>query len=208
MLGGVALVGLAILIATPLVARDKLPDAGSLAWVGAIPFAGGLIASLLSEIGGIRAALAVCGGTAVVFLTMVFAFVADRIAAGQVSRPAVAALRACGSNSGPIGEFGYFKPGLVFYAQRRVEVLWHPLFVGQFVRRFPDARLMTRTDLLPELKGELPREFVVLDRRPAFLRPEREIVVLGRPAAQEPVTPAALRLSDRAANRASSGTAR
>ncbi|MGQ0634772.1 MAG: ArnT family glycosyltransferase [Planctomycetaceae bacterium] len=210
-LGGITLVGLAILVATPIAARRAFPDAVSLAWVGLVPLLGGLAATWLSERGNLRGALAAYGATAALFLTTLFAFVADRIAAGQVSRPAVAALQSRGLNSGPIGEFGHFKPGLVFYAAKRVEVLWHPLFVGQFLRRFPDARLMTRIDLLPDLAGELPPQFVVLDRRPAFLRPDREIVVLGRAPTVNPATRSEIqpqvRFADRASSTASSDTA-
>lgn len=182
MLGGAACLGLAILIGCPRIPPEKLPDGRILGLVGIAPLVGGLAALGLMQRQHLRAALGVYAMTAVVFLAASFGFAAARVAALQTSKPAVAALRSADKSVGPIGVFGDFRPGLVFYSGARVENLWHPIFVGRFLRRFPDACLVMRAELLPLVEAELPPDMTVVDRRRAFMK-SREIVVLRRQAA-------------------------
>jgi 4-amino-4-deoxy-L-arabinose transferase-like glycosyltransferase len=180
-----ALVGVAILVAVPIVAHKYQVADASLGLVGAPLLIGALSGFVLTERGRVERAMAALCGTAVLFLVALFGYAAVVVDRHQNSELFAAAIRAIApGGDARLVTWRYFRPGLVYYFNGRVDV----------VRQRPDAArslehtgspvfLLTREDEYRALAESLPRDVKVLARSPWFLQSDRTLVLVGRETA-------------------------
>jgi 4-amino-4-deoxy-L-arabinose transferase-like glycosyltransferase len=177
--GALAVVGLAITIALPLVARRVFPGEETIGLVGLIPLTGGVLAILLHYRKKLSAAVSVVGVTSVLFSLTMFGVVAVCVSRHQNSASLVKI--AAGHKSGDyrLATFAHAESSVVYYAKRRVERLDDPADVAQFFEKSPESYLITNGDRWAELKPHLPPDVAIVAREPRFLK-GGEVYLLGR----------------------------
>jgi 4-amino-4-deoxy-L-arabinose transferase-like glycosyltransferase len=178
----VAAAGLGILVVVPLVARRFLPGEQMLGLVG-LPLVGGAVAcAVFAERRQIVRALASLTVASVIFLLGVFGFAAVQVARHQ-STPALADAfrRHSRADRVRLATYGYFRPGLVYYCDHRIEQLPDPNQVAEFLQANSDrAFLVTTEEAYRQLEPLLPAQFGVLERGPWFLKSGQTVVLLGK----------------------------
>ncbi|HTM54786.1 MAG TPA: glycosyltransferase family 39 protein [Pirellulales bacterium] len=180
--GTVGVVGVAMMVALPIVAHVYLDGGWALGLIGAIPLLLACVGWLASERGqvvGSSTALACLGAMLCLALFAGGAAYVDRFqdtpALGEQLAYAVP-----GSPSAPLASYRFFRPSLVFYSGRYVEKLSAPEDVAQFFDSHPGEAFLVTTDAeLAKLRGQLPLDVSVLTSRRRFLR-SGELVLLGR----------------------------
>ena len=183
-LGSLAVVGVSLIIGLPIAALTILPGEAWLGVVGCVPIAGAWLAWTFSQQGNLHRALQSLAATALAISLALFGWVLPRVDRHQTSENIVAAIR--DRDQSPetpfqLMTYRFSQPSLIFYAQRRIHNWGEATKVEEFFRQFPnDAYVITRSENLPELQPILPADVVVLERRPQFLRRNREVVLLGR----------------------------
>ncbi|MBX3441312.1 MAG: glycosyltransferase family 39 protein [Planctomyces sp.] len=197
--GTLAGVGLALLIAlpavglTPLGGRPLLERLGvngaltapvaSLAWLGVIPLAGGLLAMELQR-RDLRMRAAWCASLAgMAFTATVLIGAAGVLDPHQTSFPLTQAAEATrrGDAPQPLGAYRHFPPSLVFYAGRRVERLRTLHEAAEFLSQHPEAALITTDSGIEQLEAGCGPLFQVVDARPRFPRTGDVFVIERRP---------------------------
>jgi 4-amino-4-deoxy-L-arabinose transferase-like glycosyltransferase len=154
-------------------------------WTPAIPLVLGAAAfAWYSERQKIQAAVASLAAAGAMFLVTLFAPVAAQIDAGQTSHVFAQALRHNGAQNPPrLATWRYFRPGLVFYVNARVEPLRLPEQAVDWLNdEGANAWLLTTEEEYAALARSLPQDVVVLRRRPWFLKSDRNLVLLSRGA--------------------------
>jgi 4-amino-4-deoxy-L-arabinose transferase-like glycosyltransferase len=179
-----ALVGVSLVIGLPIAALTILPGEAWLGAVGCVPVGGAWIAWRLSRDGSLHRALPSLAVTALVLALALFGVVLPQIDRHQTSENLVTSIRdhdQTPETPFQLMTYRFSQPSLIFYARRRIHNWGETAKVDEFFRQFPnDAYLITRSENLPELQSVLPADIVVLERRPQFLRRNREVVLLGR----------------------------
>jgi len=178
-LGSLAVVGLGIMIAMPILAYYLLPGYWPLALVGLVPLIGGGYCLWLSEHDRIPASVVTCTITSLLFCVAMFGIAAPRVGRLQNSQPLVAQAAKFQGGAPRVATYDYFVPSLVFYAQSPVARYAQPDDVREFFSTTSNAYLITRVEALEQLRGVLPRDVDVLARQRRFLR-RGEVVLLGR----------------------------
>src|SRR5262245_49347779 len=135
-----AAVGLGILIVVPLVARRFLPGEPMLGLAGLPLIVGAVACALFAERRQIVRTLASLTVASVIFLALVFGFAAVQVDRHQ-NTPALgeAIRRHSGTDQVRIATYGYFRPGLVYYCDHRIEQLPGPNQVAEFLRANSDS---------------------------------------------------------------------
>ena len=174
--GTVALVGVAMLVALPIIARRYLHDDWLLAAVAIIPLSAAVIGLVAAERGRIGQSLATLATLGIVFVAALFGFGSARVDRYQ-DTPWLAATIATATPPGEqpaIGSFRCFRPSYVFYTGAAIGEFESAAEVEAFFAAHPDAAFVITTDeAYQKIAGELPREITVLDSHPRFLRPAR-----------------------------------
>jgi 4-amino-4-deoxy-L-arabinose transferase-like glycosyltransferase len=176
--GGLFLVGLSIVIATPFVAASLLGEHKVFALVGLIPLGGGLvglISLVIQERKGLPHIFAV---TSVLFLIAVFAWAGPEVSRFQEGPLLAEVVQNRSDGAARIATYKYFSPGLVFYAGHRVDRLHATDDIPKFFEE-PSAWLVTTQECLPGLKASLPNDVEIVSRYRKFLRSE-EVLLLRR----------------------------
>lgn len=180
--GTVALAGVGMLVALPIVAHIFMNDDWTLALVGLIPLAAAVVGLVYCERGQARNAAWTMSALGVVLAVVMFGYGAARVDRYQISPPLAQAIAdATPSGEQPaIGSFHFFRPSFVFYTEHPVAELHGPEEVTAFFVAHPDSAFLITTDeRIERLDGALPPGIVVLDKRPRFLQ-KGNVLLLGR----------------------------
>jgi hypothetical protein len=185
--GILAFVGLAIVLAMPIVAKVFLARDLLLGLFGLAPLCGGVVALYFAERDQPRRAATTLAVTAVAFITGLFGFAVLRVDKFQNSEMFAGLIHESSSTSRPhVAQYDYARPSVVFYTRQHVKACQTPEQVGDFFRQHAeDAFLLTPEDQLSQLATVLPKGVSVLERSPSFLR-KGQIVLLGRPSGAAP----------------------
>jgi 4-amino-4-deoxy-L-arabinose transferase-like glycosyltransferase len=177
-LGSLALVGIGLCVALPIVAYYLLPGEYWLGAIGLAPLAGGLALLWQYRQQAFARIVPTMAVMAIAFSVSLFGIAGPRISLHQNSQPLVSAAEQF-TTAPKLGTFAESTPSLVYYAADRVERLYDPDQVREFLLRSPDALVVTRTKSLETLRAALPDDVTVLERERKFLRRD-DIVLLGR----------------------------
>jgi 4-amino-4-deoxy-L-arabinose transferase-like glycosyltransferase len=180
--GTVALAGIGMLIAFPIVAHVLLGGDWMLGAVGLVPLAAAAVGLRFGERGQARAAAATMATLGVVLAITLFGYGAARVDRYQMT-PALAESIAAHTPAGhepAIASFHFFRPSFVFYTDQPI-----PQFrTAEQVRAFFDAHresafLITTDERMRRIESDLPSDVAVLETRPRFLQ-SGKVVLLGR----------------------------
>jgi 4-amino-4-deoxy-L-arabinose transferase-like glycosyltransferase len=175
-----AVVGLGLLIALPIIAKHVLPGESHLALIGLIPLAGGMVGLWANETQRRRLALGVLGGVAASFVVALFGYGAERVDRFQNSHIVAGWLHELSPHTEPaVAAFEYWRPSLVYYSKLRIQDMNADEVADLFADRSDETFVVTTDESLQRLDGRLPDDVRVLRRTKRFLEPE-QIVLLGR----------------------------
>lgn len=196
-LGITSLVGVAFLVGIPIAAERFLPGDGWLGVVGVVPLAAGVIALLWSERDQPRRAAYFFAGFAVVFTTLLFGGVANRVDLHQHNDILLEAIATRGADV-RVASYGMLEPSWVFYGQRPVDELavqevstttstwiersnvWSKkpnLSVNEMLDQSQKCVIITSDYFLPLLQEELPAGYEVIAEAPYFMRKGNLVLV-------------------------------
>jgi len=187
------LVGLAIMVAIPLVSLKYLPGETWLAAIGLIPLAGALVASFFQRRQRIPQAAWTVAVTAVAFTTALFGWAAPRVDRHQQNHILLAAVERAGGNP-RVGAFGRLEPTWIFYGGRPIDELtldasesdngraglWKPKprpSAAEFFGQGDDRFIITTDRRWDQLRAALPPQAAIVAECPLFLRRERLLLV-------------------------------
>ncbi len=179
--GTVALAGLGLAVALPIVAHVFLDDDWILGAVGMIPLVAAIVGWRMSEQRHVRGAMVTLATLGVTLSITLFGIGAPYVDRYQDS-PALAAHivdNALPHEQSAIASFRYFRPSFVFYTDQSVAKLESPAAVAAFFASDPHAYLLTTESQLETLREDLPADVTVVERRRRFLR-SGNIILLGR----------------------------
>jgi 4-amino-4-deoxy-L-arabinose transferase-like glycosyltransferase len=180
----VALAGIGLAVALPIVAHVFLNDDWILGAVGLIPLVAAVVGWRLSEQGRVQGAMITLAALGVTLAIALFGLGAAYVDRYQDS-PALAAHIVDHKQPGrapSIASFRYFRPSFVFYTDQPVAKLESPDAVRTFFDNDPHAYLLTLEGQLETLRSDLPADVTVVETRRRFLR-SGNVVLLGRAAA-------------------------
>lgn len=175
-------VGVAVLVAFPLVASWILPEERWLAVLGLIPLLGGIAAWWAAEQGKQQRAAWSVGVTALLMSPAIFALAADEIDDHRHIEQLVSTLYGEQSiHEVDVICFSSSEASWVFYAGQPIEPYFRPKdAVQELLRLSPQQQprvLMTTSRNLKYLEPHLPTEGITFSRLPYFMR-QQEIVIL------------------------------
>ena len=174
-------VGVGLLVTMPILARRYLDGDLLLGLIGLVPLLGAVVCWHWSERGQMQKSAAAFMVMAVLFITGLFGFAAARVDRHQNSEMFADLIRARSGNAPvALGSLGYFRPSLVFYADRPVGRFKLPEeAVAFFQDHSGQAYLFTTDEELPRFASALPPDVRVLASSPRFLK-SRNVLLLGR----------------------------
>ena len=179
----VALVSVGIVVAIPFVARIHLPGE-ELLGLAALPLLpAAVLAAYFTERRQITRALATLTIGAMAFSIGLFGFAAVRVDRHQNTAALAQAMNhAAPASAHRVGTFRYFRPGLVYYCNERVEQLAEAAEARAFLADDRGPAFLVTTEAEFDQMAGLPPDVSVLQRAPWFLRSGRTVVLLGRAA--------------------------
>lgn len=158
-------------------AGHELPLAGLIIGIG--PLVGGMVALILAEQKRPRQAVVGLAIASVVFVTSLLGFAAVRADRHQTSEEiaAIANDFAAGDKI-TVGQYRYFRPSLIYYTRQTVTECKTTDDLERFFAVPGKSVLVTTMAKFDRIAETLPRDIVVLDRRPQF--PQKgTVLVLG-----------------------------
>lgn len=191
-LGITAMVGLGFVIGVPLVAARFLPGEGWLGSIGMILIAGSIVALICNERSQPAKSAGVFAGTAVIFTTVLFGVVADRVDSHQQIDHILGAISKRDART-RIASYGLLEPSWVFYSGQSIDELsvsadqspspaWLErhgkwirkpvLCVEDILKRTEPYLIITSDEYLPRLERELVGGFDVIAKAEYFLHEE------------------------------------
>ncbi|MGQ0637557.1 MAG: ArnT family glycosyltransferase [Planctomycetaceae bacterium] len=179
----VALVGVGIVVVSPIAARMFLGET-TWAWLAGVPLlAAAGAAAICSERRRIAPALnSLVAGTAA-FLLAIFALAAIEVDRHQNTARLGGLIRERSAGTVPqIASYGYFRPSLVGYAGAPVDVFTQTGPTQRFLHEHPrHGYLLISEREFQNHRHALPADVQVLAREPWFLKPGAQVLLLGRP---------------------------
>jgi 4-amino-4-deoxy-L-arabinose transferase-like glycosyltransferase len=182
--GCLALIGIAVAIAVPMVARRYLPGEEWLGLLGLVPLAGGVACMGLVAARSYKPAAAALAATAVGFVTMLFAVGTERIDRHQASHRLWEAVYARSADP-QIASYKVLEPSWVFYSGRFIRefgaLLDRPSRenVAAYLAHSPDAFVITTEKKLAEVSHALSPNVGIIATAPYFLKDGETLVLLG-----------------------------
>lgn len=176
-----ALAGLAVSIALPVVAGHLLGSGMHLTVIG-LPFMiGGALCWWWHRCSKPTHTLAAFAASAAAFGLLIFAYGAVEVGRYQNGRLIADAIRERASGDDlVVRTYGYWRPSLIYYLGHHVGQIFEDEQAKRFCENWPDdGFLVTTADRLDRIADLLPRDVVVLARTRWFLRPA-ELLLLGR----------------------------
>jgi 4-amino-4-deoxy-L-arabinose transferase-like glycosyltransferase len=181
--GCLAIVGIAVAVAVPMVAKSYLPGEEWLGLLGLVPLAGGVACIGLVAARSYQPAAATLAATAISFVTMLFAISTERIDRHQTAHQLWTAISARSANP-QIASYKVLEPSWVFYGGRFIREFGSAAGtasqenVAAHLAHSPDAFVITTKKRLTELSSSLPPNVAVIASAPYFLKQGETIVVL------------------------------
>ncbi len=169
-------VGLAIIVAVPIAARFVLPGEELIGLVGLILIAGGCLCLYYAKRRHLRQVATVFACTAVIFLTAMFAFAAQRVDRHQNAKRLLALIHGDGADTAPICAYRFFRQSMVYYAGHPVQCCDNPEQLQQFLDQAPQAYVITLDKYQAEVDGKHPGRFRELARQQRFLATDQMVV--------------------------------
>lgn len=181
--GTVGLTGLGILIVTPIIAQIYLPEERLLGLAGLPLLPGAALGIYFANRRHIALALGSLTAAAVAFMLTLFGVAAVQVDRHQNTPPFAETIHRHRPIDGArIGVFRYFRPGLVYYCNDRIEMLADTNAATRFLDASAgSAFLVTTEGEYAQLASVLPPRFKVLERSPFFLKSGQTLVLLGDP---------------------------
>jgi len=175
-----AVIGLGMTIALPLVAAHYLPGEELLGLIGLVPLAAGGLGLLLLRFGRRKQTAGLFAAAAVALATLLCAYAAQRVDSHQRNDVLLAAIDRHG-DSPRVVAYGALEPTWVYYGERPVEYLGagDPEPAARELTQQDDAFAICTRRHYEKLKERLPADFDVLAASPYFMR-SGELVVVGR----------------------------
>lgn len=196
-----SLIGLAMIIAVPLVARRTLPGEEWLAAIGAIPLVGGAAALASAWKGRNQRAAMVFALSSVLMVISLLSFAAARVDRHRQNLSMLEEVRRL-NGSASFAAVGCLEPSWIFYDGQPIEELslassgscgkrwvdvggqWTAkpwLDLQEFTARHPDAAIITTDEQGEALLAALPADYAVVAEGPYFLR-KNTLLILARDA--------------------------
>jgi 4-amino-4-deoxy-L-arabinose transferase-like glycosyltransferase len=174
------IVGVAILVAVPIVTRKYLAGEWTPALVGLIPLSGAVVGLWLAERGQQRQSLIVLAVVGILFCTGLLGIAVLPIDAHQNSQMFTELMRQQSAEKPHLAAFKYSPPSLVFYGRQPLAKLDSVDDIVTFFRTHPDdAFLITLDKNYEQIVPRLPSDITILKQDRRFLKPGN-IVLLGR----------------------------
>ena len=170
-------VGLCIIVAVGVAAWIYLPGEELIGMVGLILIAGGYLCLYYAKRQHRERAVAVFTCMAVIFLTAVFGFAAQRVDSHQNAKRLMARIRGDSRESAPVCAYRFFRQSMVYYAGQPVEHCITPEQLRQYIERTPNAYVITLDKYESEIKEKYPDQFRVLARERRFLATDDMVVL-------------------------------
>jgi 4-amino-4-deoxy-L-arabinose transferase-like glycosyltransferase len=182
--GTVAAVGVGILVIAPRLSMHLLGDRIDVTWSGILPIVVAFLGFVFSERRRVRLAMGVLAvGTALFFISL-FGPGAIQADGFQNNDDLARVIRSHSAGLPRIAVFMYFRPGLVYYTNARVERIYRPEDVWDYFCRHSDGAFLITTEVqYNRLAPALAPDVKVLARGKWFLDHERMLVLLGRQSA-------------------------
>jgi len=172
-------VGVAMIVALPIVIHFFLPGEWMLGLVGVVLVVGGVLSLVFAERGLPGRAMGTCAVTAVAFLTAMFGFAALRVDRYQNAPTLIAEIRRVSPGPPELAAYRFFRESLVFYARQPVQRYEDTDRLAEFLFDAEHPYVVTTNEHEQELRERFGNDLSVLIRQPRFLH-SGELVVLGR----------------------------
>lgn len=196
-----ALVGVGMIIALPLVASRYFPGEGWLGMAGLIPLIGAVLGLVFFETDRVRSAGIAFGVMSVALTTFLFGFAINRVDRHQQNDVLLAAIEQNSPNP-HVGAFGCLEPTWVYYGGRPIDELtlsasnrtstdrgeWKPKprpSAADFFCNGEDRFIITTDHHWEQLRPTLPTEAIVLAECPLFLKDDRLLLIGARSPAPQ-----------------------
>ena len=186
--GCLAVVGIAVAVAVPIVAKNVTPGEEWLGLIGLVPLMGGVMCIGLACVRNYWAAAGSFSLTAIAFVTLMFALGAERVDRHQTNHQLWQAIYARSANP-QVASYRILEPSWVFYGGRPIREFSATQAAGgrlaaeqagAFLATNSDAFLITTRDRLKELALTVPQDVGIIEETPYFLKEGERLVVLGR----------------------------
>ena len=174
-------VGLCIIVAVGIVAWIYLPGEELIGLIGLILIVGGGLCLYYAKLQDRRRAAIVFACTAVIFLTAMFGFAAQRVDRHQNAKRLLAQIRSDSTESAPICAYRFFRQSMVYYAGHPVQYCDTPEQLQQFVEKEPHAYVITLDKYEKEIKQKMPGHFRILSQEQRFLAKDDMVVLAPNP---------------------------
>jgi uncharacterized membrane protein HdeD (DUF308 family) len=168
--------GLGMMAAVGIVARIFLPGEELIGLVGLILIAGGYLCLYYARHHHRQRVVTVFAATAVIFLTAVFGFAAQRVDRHQNARRLLALIRGDSPEPPPVCAYRFFRQSMVYYAGHEVQFCDDPEQLRQFLEQTPQAYVITLDKYQSEIEGKLPGRFRVLAHEQRFMATDEMVV--------------------------------
>jgi 4-amino-4-deoxy-L-arabinose transferase-like glycosyltransferase len=162
-------VGVCIMVAVGIVAWIYLPGEEFIGLVGMILVAGGGLCLYYAKRQHRQRVVAVFACTAVIFLTAMFGFAAQRVDRHQNAKRLFAQIRGDSPESATICAYRFFRQSMVYYAGHPVQYCDTPEQLQQFLEQAPHAYVITLDEYEKEVERKHPDRFRVIAREQRFL---------------------------------------
>ncbi len=174
----IALVGLGILIAVPILTRILFDGEISPALIGLVPLVGATIGWRYSEAGNIEHAVTALAITGVVFCVGLLGFAVLPVDAHKTTHLFAAEIQRNSIGNAHVATYKYSPPSLLFYSQIPFERLRSRDAVAVYFRDHPKhAFLVTTERAFGELTGYLPADMAVVRKERLFLKQENVVLL-------------------------------
>jgi 4-amino-4-deoxy-L-arabinose transferase-like glycosyltransferase len=168
--------GLGMMAAVGIVARIFLPGEELIGLVGLILIAGGYLCLYYARRHHRQRVVTVFACTAVIFLTAVFGFAAQRVDRHQNAKRLLARIRADSPEPPPVCAYRFFRQSMVYYAGHPVQHCDDPEQLQQFLEQTPQAYVITLDKYQTEVEGKHPGRFRVLAHEQRFMATDEMVV--------------------------------
>jgi len=175
-----AVVGLATVVGLYKNVDRWLPGAQVLAFVGLAPLIGGIVGLACMEFGRRTAAVVTTVVAGMGISLSVFGFAQLKVDQYQTSAKLIGAIENHAGADYELTTYRYLPSSLVYYSRRTVLPVANIDDIQAQLQANPDLYLLLSARDLAEFQNILPSDFNILARERRLLRPEEEVVVLGR----------------------------
>lgn len=181
-------VGIALMVALPVVASYVLPGEGMLGLIGVIFVVGGGVLWWEFDHARLGRALGLFTILSVVFLVVTLALAAQCVDRHQAAPRLLAAIRESAGEQPPLCTYRFQRPSLVFYAGQRVPHCSNDQALADLYAANRPPWIITGGEFEKELERLFPNRLMVAARCPKFAKRGEIVVLAPRPIGTPPTT--------------------